>query len=108
MKFTQDPIGSFPLDIAGVRTEEGQLSLRRNRPHVEVRLCGTAWPIRPETSHGVPAQPETGPYKIHTVLVDHGSRSIELPDDDDIPFSSMVEQLREFRAVFLASEAFSS
>jgi transposase InsO family protein len=74
--FKSYPIGYFHIDIAEVRTEEGKLSL-----FVAIdRACKFAYAeLHEEANKAVAAQflrhlIAAIPYKIHTVLTDHGSQ----------------------------------
>src|SRR5215204_4178093 len=74
-KFKRYPIGSFPIDIAEVRTEDGKLSLLvaidRTSKFAFAELHETA--TRRVAGNFLRALVAAVPYKIHTVLTDNGT-----------------------------------
>jgi transposase-like protein len=73
-RFKAYPIGSFHLDIAEVRTEEGKLRLfvaiDRTSKFAFARLVESAGKM--EAAQFLRELVEAVPYKIHTVLTDNG------------------------------------
>src|SRR5918998_3465724 len=87
-RFKAYPIGSFHLDIAEVRTEQGKLHLfvaiDRTSKFAFARLHERA--TRRVAADFLHALVEAVPYRVHTVLTDNGTRFTDtLPVDDDDP-----------------------
>ena len=91
-KFTTYPIGYFPLDMAEVRTEEGKLYVfvAIDRTSQFAYVEGHATSDRNLSTAFLRNLIEDVPYKIPTILTDHGSQFCHPPRDRHGPTAQWI------------------